>query len=77
MLTWVWALVIWQVADFVKFLASWMMHSAEDVSAQCKDTGEAKPTWVKMLDLPGQVGDHMSEGAGNAIQVSTSVVMTR
>ena len=70
LLTWAWALVIWQIADFVKFLASWNMQAAEDVSAQCKESGEAKPTWVKVLDMPGIVGDRISNTVDHTFQVS-------
>lgn len=69
LLTWAWALVIWQIADFVKFLASWNMQIAEEMSAQCKETGERRPTWVKMIDVPGAVGDQISDAVDKTIQV--------
>ena len=45
------------------------MQVAEDVSAQCKETGDRKPSWVIMLDMPGKIGDQISDTVDQTLQV--------
>ena len=39
LLTWAWAMIIWQIADAFKFLVSYNLQAAEDISAACKEKG--------------------------------------
>ena len=56
LLTWAWALVIWQVADFVKFLTTLVLQRAEDIQTDCKHSQKPLPLWVKVVNAPGVAG---------------------
>lgn len=69
LLTWAWALAIWQLADFAKFLASWVLHKAEDIQADCRHTEEPLPSWVKAVNAPGVAGDRLMRMAYKPVKV--------
>lgn len=57
LLTWAWALVVWQVADFVKFLVTWVLQDAEDIQTECIRDEKPLPFWVKLVNAPGVAGN--------------------
>ena len=69
LLTWAWSLVIWQVADFAKFLATWVLQRAEDIQTECKHTDQPQPAWVKAVNFPGVAGDWLMRLAYTPIAV--------
>lgn len=76
LLTWAWALAIWQIADFAKFLVSWVLQRAEDIWTECKHTEQPEPAWVKAVNLPGVVGDHLMRLAYKPIAVRLTTVQS-
>lgn len=74
LLTWAWALSIWQIADFAKYLASSMLQRAEDIQIDCKHTEQTEPAWVKAVNLPGVVGDYIMRAAYKPIAVRLTAV---
>ncbi|KAL3158516.1 hypothetical protein ABBQ38_010745 [Trebouxia sp. C0009 RCD-2024] len=76
LLTWAWALAVWQLADFAKFLASWVMHRAEDIQADCRHTEEPLPAWVKAVNAPGVLGDRFMRMAYKPVKVANKGVKT-
>ena len=77
LLTWAWALAIWQIADFAKFLASWVLQRAEDIQTECKHTDQPEPAWVKAVNLPGVAGDRLMGLAYKPIAVRLTAEASR
>ena len=74
LLTWAWALAIWQIADFAKFLVSWLLQRAEDIQTHCKHTDQPEPAWVKAVNFPGVAGDRLMRVAYKPIAVRLAAV---
>lgn len=70
LLTWAWALVIWQVADFVKFLVTWVLQDAEDIQTECIRDEKPLPFWVKLVNAPGVAGDRFMSVVSKPFEVS-------
>ena len=71
LLTWAWAL-----ADFAKFVTSWLLQRAEDIQTECKHVEQPEPAWVKAVNLPGVAGNRLIRVAYKPIAVCSKIAQS-